>query len=348
MPVHPYPPWPLFNRSVVAAFECSLTPRAYGSFQNAPTLGIPRGLRVCTECNQSLGDTVDIGLARGSIEGALRAQRGLVDDDTLAKLSYDRIVLSLPSGHERAPMLLRFVPGVGGAKVGVAPLPQLRCRIDAEPLRCIPEKRIAVDLPKMLEVGRPSDIGIFWWAGDPTAPDRIRDRAIAAGLKDRDWTAIVDESGVAPAQIDVDFQFFIDALAARAVAKIAYEYFVWVVDDLAPRLVNADLLAPIREFVATGEGDWKKFVIPTNSPVLANETPTLRRTQGHLLTLDWDRRVGSPVIATVALFNDMVYKIRVCESPALIWEEIGLGHHFSIETKEVSKLTRGRFVRPLP
>jgi hypothetical protein len=25
MPLHPYPRWPLFNRSVVAAFECSLT-----------------------------------------------------------------------------------------------------------------------------------------------------------------------------------------------------------------------------------------------------------------------------------------------------------------------------------
>ena len=25
MPVRPYPRWPLFNRSVVAAFECSLT-----------------------------------------------------------------------------------------------------------------------------------------------------------------------------------------------------------------------------------------------------------------------------------------------------------------------------------
>lgn len=321
-------------------------PRAFGHFQNAPTLTSGRRYRVCRVCNQQLGDQVDVVLARGSIEAALRVMRGLVPPDDLGRLNYDRIAVSLPSGHPLFPMLLRFVPGPDGSGISTSAASQLRLSIENGPLQCIPEHRIGANLPSLLKRGRPSNIGVFWWNGDPAAPKRIQDKATAAGLSNRDWNAIVDESQKQQVQVDVNFDFTIDAPILRAIAKIAFEYFVWAIEPVAAHLIRIDSLRPIRMFILAGDGDSRAFVKPTNASLLRRETTTLRRTQSHILTLDWGYQPGSPVVGGVALFNDLSYHVRISEALSPIWQDIDHGHHFDPSTGRISALAHGRFVQP--
>ena len=331
----------LFNREHVV-------PKAFGHFKSAPTLAHPRRHRVCTECNHRLGGSLDVGLARSSWEAVLRVQRGIIPLTELENLRYDRIKLSLPAEHPNHPMLLRFVPSPDGQELRTAPMPQLRLSINDGPLRCIPEWRIAADLPVLLAKGAPTRVEMFCWAGDLGAFERLQAKAVAAGLRSLSWKPISETAAAEPEQIEARMQLTIDSVIARSVAKIAYEYFVWVVEPIAPHLIRDDLLAPIRNLIDRDVGDWRDIVQPTNEPVLINETRRMRTTRGHLLALRWHTSPRDPVKVWVALFNDHAYEVTVSDAPALIWQSIDRGHHFNLDRSECTALAAGRFIRPPP
>ncbi len=73
-----------------------------------------------------------------------------------------------------APMLLRFVINKESDELGTAPMAQLRVTWGNSSPVCIPERKIPRQLPPLLAKGKPERVEIFWWAGDPTAPERIR------------------------------------------------------------------------------------------------------------------------------------------------------------------------------
>jgi len=331
----------LFNREHVV-------PQAFGRFKGAPTLARPRRNRVCAACNHRLGRHLDVGLARGSWEAVLRLQRGVVPLAELANLQYDRLTLSLPADHHNAPMLLRFVAAPDGKQLGTAPLPQLRLSIDDGPLQCIPEARIEEELPKILAQGKPTRVEMFCWTGDAGAFERLTSKAKAHGLAYHSWKPISEGAVPGPEEIEARMQLTIDSIIARSIAKIAFEYFIWCVEPIAARLIRDDLLDPIRRLVYDDAGDWRRIVQPTNDAILVNETRRVRTTQGHILALRWHTSPGAPVVVWVSLFNDHAYRVRVCEAPALIWQAIDCGHHFSLSTHECTKLAAGRFISPPP
>lgn len=330
-----------FNREHVV-------PRALGRFRHSPTLAAPRAHRVCTSCNHLLGARLDIGLARSSWEAVLRLQLGVVPLSRAAKLRYDRLRISLPADHPRAPMLLRFVPSADGKELRTAPMAQLRIAISGGPLQCIPEDRIAVELPVHLAEGEVTRVEMFCWDGDPSAFDRMRDKAILAGLSsEMTWNPIGPDGYVAPELVDAHIQFTIDEVVARAIAKIAYEYFFWVVEPLAPHLIVDTLLQPLRSFILEGHPtDWRTLVVPTGTPLLANETRRLKTTQGHLVALRWDTVPKAPIAAIVSLFNEHTYRVHVSDAPALIWQSLDSGHHFDIRRGDCIRLAAGRFTVP--
>jgi hypothetical protein len=60
-------------------------------------------------------------------------------------------------------------------------------------------------------------------------------------------------------------------------------------------------------------------------------------TIGHLITLE---RIGNYVVSSrISLFNSHTYGVFLCKKYDGVWIPLGYGHHFDIETKEVSKLT---------
>lgn len=324
-------------------------PRAFGSFIGAPTLARPREFRVCGACNQTLGDSLDIGLARGSWEAIVRIERGLVDPSARANVRYDRLTLRLPAEHAMAPMLLQVVPAVvGGSGINTAPIAQIRIAIDNGPLVCIRESRIADELPQLLSSGKPTRVEIFWWGGDAAGPSRVREKASAAGLGDWTWHPIGDGTEPRPERIDAEFEFKIDSIVSRAIAKIGYEFFYWVLERRAPHLLVTANTDAIRRFVFEGTGEPTRFVHPSNRPILEHDTATLRQTGGHILVLQWKSAPQAPVVVRVGLFNDLVYDVEICGGPSPIWHDINVGLHFDLRACKVTSLTSSRLLLPPP
>jgi HNH endonuclease len=321
-------------------------PKAFGRFRGALTLARPRRYRVCSRCNQRLGDSLDIGLARNSYEAFLRAKSGLLSADDVSRLGYDRIRLALPRDHGMAPMLLRLIIDPESGELRTAPMAQLRIRWGGSLPVCIPERNLSRELPQLLAQGKPSRVELFWWAGDPDAPDRIQAAAVAAGPDHLSWKPIEETAQDRAEEIEALLSLEIDQLILRAIAKIAYEYFFWVAENRAPRVIDFDLLDPIRRFILESAGTWEQFVHASNEPILADETATRRRTNGHLVALRWATELGEPIVGMVGLFNDIIYRVTISAAPSIIWQDIDSGHCYDPKAREVRPLTSGRFVLP--
>ena len=245
-----------------------------------------------------------------------------------------------------APMLLRFVINKESDELGTAPMAQLRVTWGNSSPVCIPERKIPRQLPPLLAKGKPERVEIFWWAGDPTAPERIREASVAAGLDHLSWTPIEESGQDEVEEVEARLSLEIDQLIFRAIAKIAYEYFFWVAETRAPGVMKFTALDAIRCFILDGVGTWGKFVHASNDPILADETGTRRRTNGHLIALRWDTQPGAPVVGLVGLFNDIIYRVGICAAPSTIWQDITSGHCYDPRLGEVRRLASGRFILP--
>ena len=317
-------------------------PQSFGRFQGAPTLAYPRKYRVCAACNQHLGDSVDFGLARNSWEGALR----IVRHETLGdprQLKYDRIDLQLPSCHPLAPLLLQLTRRSDYAGPTCTPHPQLRVTRRNGTKICVPEWKLLEDLPGLLKDNPQSGVELFCSTADEGAFERIEGKARQAGLTNLQWRTIAEGRRDEVESLDANLSFTIDTLVARAIAKIGYEYFFWRMEGQFDHLIRFEALEWIREFIFTGAGDWRSRVIPGNEPVLADETRTIRHAGCHLLTLKWG---STGVVAEVALFNDIVYRVKVCEALSPIQHCIEIGHHFDLNAMTATPLVMSQLLHP--
>jgi hypothetical protein len=148
------------------------------------------------------------------------------------------------------------------------------------------------------------------------------------------------QGGLAPLDVGVRF----DAMLFRGVAKIAFNYMAWVAGAEFAR--GGDFNAA-RQFIRYGIKPPHPVVIPRRRPILADDTPTLRQTNGHLLTLNWSAD-GRAVIGQVSLFNGATYTVVLAPRYGGIWLNIRRGHHFNLETRRIGPALALRRLRRRP
>jgi hypothetical protein len=78
-------------------------------------------------------------------------------------------------------------------------------------------------------------------------------------------------------------------------------------------------------------------VIPRGEPILADETPSARWADGHLLTVNWAAKRDA-VVAQVSLFNGPTYSVSLARGHSGLWRPIRSGHYFDLETRRISAL----------
>ena len=114
----------------------------------------------------------------------------------------------------------------------------------------------------------------------------------------------------------------------RCVAKYAFNYMAHVCGAAFAAGRDFD---SIRRFIRFGEyPPDPPRVVPTYEPILFDDKVEERQTDGHLLTLSWDRALLN-LIAQVSLFNYLTYRVTLCEHFGHgLWRPIRSGHHYNL------------------
>lgn len=302
-------------------------PQSMGVFENNLTLHDI----VCDDCNQYLGDTIELVLGRGSYEALLRVRYGVQPSTKLRKLQHTRVRLTLPRDDEWHGLVIELVPeGTGHAFV---PVPQVGLRTsDEEPYSFVVEEDLQRE-SSALPPGPYSERGILIVSNSAEVQARLIALLENRGIhfKERDDGPVPGQpSELALTEITVRM----DRTLMRCAAKIAFNY-------LAHRegrdFVLQQSFDTVRDFIRHGAGTTYPLVVADDQPILADDFIDRRQTNGHLLTISWAAD-GRSIVGQVSLFNHTRYCVSLARRYSGIWRPLRHGHHFSIETRKVSPL----------
>jgi hypothetical protein len=103
----------------------------------------------------------------------------------------------------------------------------------------------------------------------------------------------------------------------------------------------------VRSYVRFGEYPyWGAAVKPFQQPILYDDLPQLRQTNGHLIALNWNLGLKG-LLVLVSLFNTITYHVVLCSKYSGLWSyDIQRGHHFDIESRTVTQLRSTVLVQP--
>ena len=125
-----------------------------------------------------------------------------------------------------------------------------------------------------------------------------------------------------------------DSIVQRCAAKISFNYLAWRV---GPEFLLTQDFDQVRTFIRYGTLPAGPIVQISAEAVLADDSPTVRQTNGHLLTVDWPS-ASRKIIGQVSLFNEIKYSIVLAENCSAVWRDVRSGHHFDITQQCVNPL----------
>jgi hypothetical protein len=305
-----------------------------GTFENNLTLN---GV-VCDDCNQCFGETIDLMLGRGSSEAVRRFDYGVQPASKVHHLRRDRVRFSFKSEDAWNGVLLELVPEEGS--LAVKPVPQVGFRKSQQGAFTFVSEEALARNDATLPPGPYPEGGLLLVADSDDTEERLiaaLHRRGVAFRKERQERIPVNPGEPIP----VEVRARCDTLVLRCVAKIALNYLAYCEGR---DLVLEEAFCPIRRFVRLGEQAPYPLVVGDDLPILADDWPHLRQTNGHLVTVNWaaDR---SSIVGQVSFFNTVRYRISLARDYRGLWRSIRHGHHFNIETRKVEPLVPSSLAR---
>src|SRR5579864_1436713 len=310
-----------FNREHVLS-------EAFGAFRQAPVLHCC----ICRKCNQFFGDQLEVRFARGAFEGMLRYQNGVrTPPEGAVNLRY--VELAIPDRNDDwSGVRLRLMNGLDGLTVSLIPqaafFDQSRKRwvhltvdeIDAGLLTKRPDFkngqiRIFARSSQEYEtvVSRLGEHGVnFQKAGDLRSPEGLLEAT----------------------EMEVEVTLTVNQGIRRCIAKYAFNYLALVCGSEFVRGPDFDIT---RRFIRYGGVPPYPLVVPSSKPILYDDRPSARRTDGHLLTLSWTASLD--LVGQVSLFNHITYHVLLCRRyGGLLWRPVRRGIHYDLDRKIVKPL----------
>lgn len=319
--------------------------RAFGGFEEALTLVAPYDPGVCRECNDYFSSTVDLAITRDSIEALLRVEHGIKAVTDIKGMLASRIEIRLPADHRFGPLWLTLLPGPTGHESTVAPMPQVRFgRRGGGSFICLNEAQLRAEDPRENLDSDAARKSLFWNASDEAAKDRLIAILDSYGIGFSPGEKFVAPEGVD--EIDTEIQWLVDRLIGRAIAKIAFNYLAKNSAAAGRDFVFSVMFDPVRRFVRYGEGaKARQFVDVFNAPT--KMLPTERKdADQHVLAIRWEEEPKGHILGYVKLFDYAEYVVRLAKEPRGIWLDLAAAHTYSLKTRRVSRLAKGRRIRP--
>jgi len=303
-------------------------PQAFGRFS-------PDNLilydKVCDECNGYFGGKLELFLARDSLEGIERLRHKMYPKDTLKKRR--RVQIKIAEGKWKGVIAEEYPSGQYG-QIGLErPLQvgffnQTSQEYDYFLLQDIPTQR---ELEAKGYDTRNKEVLLLAEKESELEPLMELLNSKGINLSPKDKPIKEEDSGT---DVLASLEITIDSTILRALAKIAFNYLAFVAGR---EFVLSRDFNEIREFIRSGRRDHREFLVLNSAPILYEDQKCgIRVTQGHLITIEWQRTV---LISRISLFNLKTYIVRLCHNFSGIWRPIRSGHHFDIETKTVSELS---------
>jgi hypothetical protein len=308
-------------------------PRLFGTFEGNQTLIHT----VCSGCNNYFSLNLEHALGRDSFEAIFRLRHGQKLPHEFNGFAGDRLSFRIPAGKPGAGVVVRPAPSPDGSEIVLMLPPQIGVRREGETeFRYYTEEDLTIDGANILPAGKKATLRLLSAKRDDAGLERLR--ALTRNLQPKfqeEGEIDLPPPETIDGQIIVEVRGTIDKLIARAVAKIAFNYMAkHAGTDFA---LNA-CFDPIRRFIRYDKGgdDWRQFVRIIDLPLLAEETPDLRVTRGHVLMLGW--RTLATLQVRVSPYNAVAYEVTMTNSYPGIWRPLKIGHVFDWEHRIVHEL----------
>lgn len=302
-------------------------PKALGKFKNNLTLIHC----VCIECNKYFGENLDFFLARDSIEALRRLTHGVKPLKEIQDLHLERLSLRLAQEGEWKGVRMQL--RVEGGELGVEAMPQVGLAKKGVHDRIYLTEQELENPATELPPGWDPDAGINVIAPSEAVAERLVTLLAKRGITgqrrvDLPWAEA--ERG----RIWVEITSRIDGIIRRSVAKIAFNYMAKM--SGADFVLHQDFNVT-RSFIRHGVLPGYPLVVTSQRPILADDHPTRRQTEGHLITLNWTPSRRS-VVGQVSLFNEITYIVSLARNFSGVWRPIRSGHHFDVSRRRITAL----------
>ena len=302
---------------------------AFGAFRKALVLHYC----VCRECNQFFADQLEVQFARGAFEGMLRYRTGLKTPPEGA-LHLRCVELAIPEGNEEwSGVRLKLMNEGGGLRVSLIAQAAF---FDQRQERWVHVTEDEIDggfLTRRPELKK-GEIRIF-------ARSAEEDRSVISRLREH-GVNFQNERRLEPpkglleaAEMEVEVTLRVNQGIRRCVAKYAFNYLASVCGR--EFVLGADFDV-VRQFIRYGNVPPYPLVVAGSEPILFDDRPTIRQTNGHLLTLGWGKSLGD-LVGEVSIFNSVTYRVSLCRDfSGNVWIPIRSGVHYDIGRKIVMPL----------
>jgi len=309
-------------------------PRSFGTFKNNLTLIET----VCRSCNQDFGKELELFLSRNTLEGMLRYKYGVKAPEDFNFLNESRVILKLKENGAWKGSIMQLKYSNEQKEIVVEPVNQVGFqKRDTREWDFFEVKDIKSedDLQKQgyITKGERCLKVLF-------GPEFKEGKGIQRQLERKGIRVTIDNEEPLPfnyrgSEVKIEILGTIDKIIFRGVAKIAFNYLAYI---LGREFALNSNFKGIRNFIKHGETNGFSYVLIQKTPILQNEKRFgVKETRGHLITLGWDGyRFG--IISQVTLFNTIIYRVILCKRFSGLYREIASGHHFDIESREVSRL----------
>jgi hypothetical protein len=305
-------------------------PQCFGKF--APDNLTLRGC-VCDDCNQLLGNRLELFLGRDTFESIERLRHGMKPKEPLKDRR--RVRSKVKAGAWKG-VIVRDMYLAESGTIAIEKAVQAgfyhinRAEYHYFERANIPTREELVESGYNL---KDAPIWLIAEAG-PELDDLV------STLNERGIDTKLDSSMVKrhpPGEIvPVETEITLDRAIMRGFCKIAFNYLTFVA---GAKFVLSSDFDEIRRFVLKDQGESLRF-FAVNLPPILHDDQRLEKvgkkvTEGHLIIVDWR---GSKVVSKISLFNTLTFGIFLCREFKGIWRPIKSGHHFDLETKQVTKL----------
>lgn len=298
-------------------------PQSFGKFRNNLTL---RHL-VCDACNQFFGDSIELALARDTLEGQSRPDFGVKKAaDFKSPGHQSRIRIKIAEGDFKGAYAFRDYSGADG-KVTLQPVPQIGFRQRESggykyfTLDELPDKKQLEALG--LDIRQPKSIRAVG-IGEGELSRRLAEN----GISFQHGGKVLEKSKTLLSEV----QGIIDDTICRGAAKIAFNYLArWEGGEFV-RQASFD---PIRNFVRHGLQSPYSLVKINQRPILTDEGA--KRRVGHLVTIAWAADRVS-IVAQVSLLNLFTYSICLARNYDGERRKITRGHFFNVADGAILEL----------
>ena len=304
-----------------------MVPQSFGTFQDNFTL---RG-NVCDSCNQYFGDQLELALARDSFEGHSRYEYGVRNPEEFRPFGRNsRIILRIGEGDFSGTYAYREYSEEAG-NIALRPLPQVGFLMAPSNKY---EYFLLDEIPAKPELRKKGFNSRHPEAIHGLAVDEalLRDKLGEKGIAFRVGGEVVPPER--SHSILCELEGRIDHIIFRAIAKIAFNYLVFWQGS---GFVQQPSFDAVRRYILKGENPDYMMIDVQETAILGDEPVVGSRRLGHLITTNWAQD-GVSIVAQVALFNWVRYRVSLARDFTGERRDIRRGHFFDVANRQILEL----------